>query len=77
MPITSIKDAQINLAEWISKLIPGEELFITEHDRIIARLVAEPLPTGKVRQPGSVIGKLTIVEDDDSHLEDFREYMPG
>jgi len=28
------------------------------------------------RQLGCAIGKLTIVEDDESHLDDFREYMP-
>lgn len=28
------------------------------------------------RQPGCAIGKLRIIEDDESHLNDFREYMP-
>jgi hypothetical protein len=28
------------------------------------------------RRPGSAIGKLTIVEDDEAHLDDFQEYMP-
>jgi antitoxin (DNA-binding transcriptional repressor) of toxin-antitoxin stability system len=64
------------LAVWISKLKPGEELVIIQRDRPFARLVAEPLPTVKPRQPGSAIGRLTIIKDDDSHLEDFREYMP-
>jgi antitoxin (DNA-binding transcriptional repressor) of toxin-antitoxin stability system len=75
MPTTSIEDAQARLAAWISKLKPGEELVIIQRDRPVARLVAEPSPANKPRQPGSAIGKLTIVEDDDSHLEDFREYM--
>jgi antitoxin (DNA-binding transcriptional repressor) of toxin-antitoxin stability system len=76
MPITTIEDAQARLAMWISKLKPGEELVIIQRDRPVARLVAEPMPASKPRQPGSAIGKLTIVEDDDSHLEDFQEYMP-
>ena len=29
------------------------------------------------RRPGSAIGKLTIIEDNDAHLDDFRRYMPG
>ncbi len=76
MPTTTIEDAQARLVAWISKLKPGEELVIIQRNRPVARLVAEPAPANKSRQPGSAIGKLTIVEDDDSHLEDFREYMP-
>jgi antitoxin (DNA-binding transcriptional repressor) of toxin-antitoxin stability system len=76
MPTTTIEDAQNRLSVWISQLKPGEELVIIQRDRPVARLVAEPLPAVKARQPGSAIGKLTIIEDDDSHLEDFRDYMP-
>jgi len=28
------------------------------------------------RRLGGTIGKLTILEEDDSHLDDFKEYMP-
>ena len=76
MPTTTLEDAQARLAAWISKLKPGEELIIIQRDRPVARLVAEPPRATKPRQPGSAIGKLTILEDDDSHLEDFQEYMP-
>ncbi len=49
-----------------------------------ARELGRPIPNGNVgqekknrrRQPGSAIGKLTIIEDDNAHLEDFKEYMP-
>ena len=41
------------------------------HERI------EPLTIEKtLREPGSAIGKLTILEDDDEHLDDFKEQMP-
>jgi antitoxin (DNA-binding transcriptional repressor) of toxin-antitoxin stability system len=76
MPTTTIEDAQARLAAWISKLKPGEELVIIQKDRPVARLVAEPPPANQPRKSGSAIGILTIVEDDGSHLEDFREYMP-
>ncbi len=42
----------------------------------LARPTPSPIVKRRNRQPGSAIGKLTIVEDDDAHLEDFREYMP-
>jgi antitoxin (DNA-binding transcriptional repressor) of toxin-antitoxin stability system len=76
MPSTTIEDAQAHLAGWISKLKPGEELVIIQRDRPVARLVAEPQTPSKSRQPGSAVGKLTIVKDDNSHLDDFQEYMP-
>jgi hypothetical protein len=28
------------------------------------------------RRPGSAKGKLVILTEDDTHLEDFKEYMP-
>jgi hypothetical protein len=41
------------------------------HERI------DPLTTEKPRrQPGSAIGEVTILQDDDGHLDDFKEYMP-
>jgi antitoxin (DNA-binding transcriptional repressor) of toxin-antitoxin stability system len=50
MPSTTLEDAQAHLAEWISKLQPGEELQITQEDRIIARLTK--LPANQSKQPG-------------------------
>lgn len=49
-----------------------------------AKELGRPIPNGNVgqekknrrRQLGGGIGKLTIIEDDESHLDDFREYMP-
>ena len=41
------------------------------HERI------EPLTIEtSTRQPGSAIGEVTIIEDDDTHLDDFKEYIP-
>ena len=76
MTTTTIEEAQANLAILIAQLKPGEELLITQQDRPVARLVSESADTRKARQPGSAIGKLTVVEDDDAHLEDFKEYVP-
>ena len=76
MVTATIQEAQVRLAALIAQLKPGEELVIIERNRPVARLVAERSETPGPRQPGSAIGKLTIVEDDNAHLEDFREYMP-
>lgn len=76
MPTITIEEAQARLTALIAELRPGEELVIIQQDRPVARLVAEPATTQKVRSPGSAIGKLTVVQEDDTHLEDFEEHMP-
>lgn len=76
MVTATIQEAQVHLAALIAQLKPGEELVIIERNRPVARLVAERSDKFGSRRPGSAIGKLTIVEDDEAHLEDFREYMP-
>ncbi len=72
MTTATIEEAQASLPSLISHLKPGEEIVIMEHDRPVARLVGEP----RQRKLGGGIGKLTIIEDDESHLDDFQEYMP-
>ena len=76
MVTATIQEAQIHLSSLIAQLKPGEELVIIERNRPVARLVAERSEEPGPRQPGIAIGKLKIVEDDDAHLEDFKEYMP-
>ena len=76
MTTVTLEDAQANLPALISKLRPGEEIVILERERPIARLLAAASEEQPGRRPGSAKGKLTIVEDDDSHLADFQEYMP-
>ena len=44
-----------------------------------AKELGRPIPEHECRHPrrlGAAIGILRIIEDDDSHLEDFKEYMP-
>ena len=76
MLTATLEDVQAHLAAWIAKLQPGEELLITQDGQLVARLIAEPKGVGKARRPGSAIGQLKIAEEDDAHLEDFREHMP-
>lgn len=72
MSEVSLQEAQAKLAELIAGLKPGEEVAITQDERTIAKLVGQK----RQRQFGLGKGKLTIIQEDDGHLEDFKEYMP-
>jgi prevent-host-death family protein len=77
MQVISVAEAQQNLAEIISQLGPAQELLITQDNRPVARLIgASSPPPRKPRQPGTALGKLVILKEDDDHLQDFAEYMP-
>ena len=71
MITVTVEEFQADLVGLISRLKPGEELLITKQDKLIARLTAESSKRCKPRKPGSAVGKLRIIEDDDEHLEDF------
>jgi prevent-host-death family protein len=75
MATVTIQEAHAKLSDLIHKLTPGEEVVITENNLPVAKLVASS--TEKPRPvPGRCKGMLTIVADDDEHLQDFKEYMP-
>jgi antitoxin (DNA-binding transcriptional repressor) of toxin-antitoxin stability system len=76
MSSVTVQEAQTRLADLIHGLGSGEELVITENDRPVARLVAEKPAAFQRPQPGLCKGMITIVADDDEHLEHFAEYMP-
>jgi len=64
--------AWTKLKDLIAQLGPNDEVVIIENNRPIARLLA---PSRGQPQFGSCKGMLTIVQDDDEHLEDFKDYM--
>lgn len=74
MSTLTIAEVQSQLPKLLEQLRPGEEVVSTKDDRPIARLTAE-MPDG-VPIPGRCKGMLTIVSDDDEHLQDFAQYMP-
>ncbi len=76
MTTITIEDAQAKLPELIGGLAKGEELVITQGDRIVARLVGERSERRERPGPGLAKGMMTIVAEDDDHLKDFAEYMP-
>jgi len=75
MTIT-LQEAQATLGDLIHRLVPGEELVITENDRPVARLLPVPpeLPK-KQRQLGTMRGTVLSMEHFDDPLEEFEEYM--
>lgn len=76
MSTITIEEAQAKLLELIDQLQPGEEVIITRNKQPVAKLVGQQTPVRKPRRPGSAIGKLVILAEDDEHLEDFKDYMP-
>jgi prevent-host-death family protein len=75
MSTVTIEEAQAKLAELVDQLAPGEELAITRNNQTVAKLVGSR-PARMPRQPGNCEGMLTILSDDDAHLDDWAEYLP-
>ena len=71
----TLEGAQSNLPDIINHLKPGTEIIITRNNQPVAALY---LPTSATPQPrfGNCQGALTILTEDDEHLQDFKDYMP-
>ena len=67
--------AQATLSELIAGLKPNEEVVIMKGQKAVARLMPSS-ETHLNRQPGLMKGKLTVVAEDDEHLDGFQEYIP-
>ena len=76
MVTVTIEEAQAKLPELTEKLRPGGEVLITSQDRPVAKLVGQQRHVRQPHQLGNCKGMLTILADDDEHLEDFKDYMP-
>lgn len=76
-----LEDIKNDFAEVIVNLRPGEVVQIVSGNKVIAHLTGayktlSYKTLGTMRQPGSAIGTLKIIVDDDKHLQDFIDYMP-
>lgn len=72
----TLAEASKNLPELIEAAISGEEIVITKDNQPIVKLT--PVPSTKKRHPakaGSAKGLITISDDFDEPLEDFKDYM--
>jgi antitoxin (DNA-binding transcriptional repressor) of toxin-antitoxin stability system len=72
----TLEEAQARLPELIGALSRGEELAVARDGKVVARIVGER--TGPRRRPGPGLGKgmITIVAEDEEHLDAFYESMP-
>jgi len=75
MTTVSIEEASLRLDELVDQLAPDEEIELTRGNDTVARLIKNGTQK-RARQFGLGKGKLTIVADDDEHLEHFQDYMP-
>jgi len=72
----TVEEAQANLKDLIHQLVPGGEIIITENAQPVAKLVSEPMKQRKPRVPGLGKGQITLLVEDDEHLEGFEDYLP-
>jgi len=70
----TIDEAQSRLRDLISSLNPDEEVVITENHQPVARLISQKTASPD-RSPGFAKGMISIVAEDDEHLNDFSDYM--
>ena len=76
MSTVTLAEAQAELPALVHRMTSGEEVIITENGSVVARLIGEQRPVWQRPGPGLCKGMMTILADDDEHLEDFAEYMP-
>ena len=72
MATIPIREASSKLGELIDQLRPGEEIGLTRGSETVARLVKNNTQRQR-RQFGLGKGRLTILADDDEHLEHFQD----
>jgi antitoxin (DNA-binding transcriptional repressor) of toxin-antitoxin stability system len=73
-----IEQESAELRGLVRGLKPGDEIVLTDNEKPVARIILD-VATGaspRKRVAGASKGLLTIVQEDDEHLEDFKEYMP-
>jgi len=71
----TMEEAQAKLPELVAHLGSGEELIITQELKPVAKLVREQPAPRKPRKAGNCVGMITLLVEDDEHLEGFAEYM--
>ena len=75
METIDINQALPQISKLIEKAVGGEEIIITKNDRPMVKLISlQPHPK---RPPlfGSDRGLISITDDFDEPLEDFKDYM--
>ena len=74
MQQVSLDEAQTQLGDLVDAAVNGDDVFITKDNQQVVKLVPVPQPK-RHPQFGSAKGLITISDDFDEPLEDFKEYM--
>ena len=72
----AVEDIKATLPELVDSLMPGDEIVLTRNKQPVAKLVGEGGKKRRPRKPGNCKGKISLLVEDDEHLEGFRECMP-
>jgi antitoxin (DNA-binding transcriptional repressor) of toxin-antitoxin stability system len=72
----AVEDVKVSLPELLDSLSPGDEVILTRNHRPVARLVSEAPRQRQPRKPGNCKGMITLLVEDDEHLEGFMDDMP-
>ncbi len=75
MSTITVEEAQAKLSELIHKLMPGDEVLITENNQPVAKLARTEPKKQWPCKAGSAKGKIHISPDFDEPLDEFKEYM--
>ena len=76
MSTVTLQEAQADLTGIVRRLNAADEVAVAEGGRVVARIVADrQLPPSRP-EPGLGKGMMTIVAEDDEHLDDLAEYGP-
>jgi prevent-host-death family protein len=70
----TLAEASKNLPELIEAAMSGEEVVITKDNQPVVKLTPVS-PVKHRRRAGSAKGLMTISDDFDEPLEDFKDYM--
>ena len=69
----TVDEAQNQLPNLVDEAVSGETIYIIGHDERVVQLV--PVVVSGRPRFGSAAGLVSMTDDFDSPLEDFREYM--
>jgi prevent-host-death family protein len=70
----TLAEASAQLAQLVEAALQGEEIVIVRDEQPAVKLMPM-LPVKRHRKPGSAKGLITISDDFDAPLEDFKDYM--
>jgi prevent-host-death family protein len=70
----TLDEASQHLSDLIEAALGGDEIIIMKDNQPVVKLIPV-LPVKHRRQPGSAKGLITISDDFDEPLEDFKDYM--